>query len=457
LRPRLQSFDVAIDAYRAGRFVACVGATRMHETPAAHVLRARALLRLGRPADAASEIDAVLEPMGSHPEDARTLSFEQLGELHTLRATARVRCHRFPDADDSFLSARVYTYSSGNAALEAELAYYEAHYAQAAGARIEFEAWARAVLAVHPEPVSVPARPAYFVPLEHSRARAYDLLGFIAAEAHDFREQARRLRSSLEEFDRTTVRDAWFEAKQLAHLSYYVRDFGDEDVAEYVLQRYGCTEWTAELAAQQQEVLRSLGWSTAMRGDFLSAFRFLRDAAEIAPTIPYKISAILDRAYLSCELQLSVVAREEVDYAERLAARVCWNDVHAEAEIVALLQLSAALAPIDAPRARLALERYRTLKKTLPTSALAHGDPRVRAEELAAQAAILRAEGFGERAKLAFVDSFETWRSLGCAWQAALVARELTKLGAGAAFASCTAAEARRHPASWLAARSAPG
>lgn len=244
----------------------------MHETPAAHVLRARALLRLGRPADAASEIDAVLEPMGSHPEDARTLSFEQLGELHTLRATARVRCHRFPDADDSFLSARVYTYSSGNAALEAELAYYEAPYAQAAGARIEFEAWARAVLAVHPEPVSVPARPAYFVPLEHSRARAYDLLGFIAAEAHDFREQARRLRSSLEEFDRTTVRDAWFEAKQLAHLSYYVRDFGDEDVAEYVLQRYGCTEWTAELAAQQQEVLRSLGWSTAMRGDFLSAF-----------------------------------------------------------------------------------------------------------------------------------------------------------------------------------------
>lgn len=450
LRPRIQPIEAAIDEYRSGRLAACVAALNSHKTPAAHALRARALIRLGKPSDAAADIDSVFDRFGGLIPAVQELNVVLLAELLMLRATALVRLRRFSETEEAFMNARAYAYSAASAPLEAEFVYYEAHYAHAVNAFDKFEAFARAVLGVRPFGFIENAT-TYFVPLEHSRARAYDLLGFIAGKSHDFPLQATQLQLSLAEFDKVTVRDAWFEATQLSHLSYYTRDFGDKAVANYVRQRFERTEWIAELAPQRHEVLRSLGWSSAMQGDYLSAFRSLRDAADVAPTLPYKIAAILDRAYLSRELHEGVVAREEVDYAERLAERVNWHDVRGESEIAALLHLSDALAPISTSRARRLLERYLMLKNRLPTSCLAHGDPRVLAEETFANAAILRAEGNVDRARLLFVEAFKAWRTVGCGWRAALIARELAALGAGEYFSACVAEEAALRPESWLA------
>lgn len=440
LQPRHQPFEVAADAYRAGLFDSCLGALETHSGPAAAALAARALLRLGNAAAAVEAISSVnLEKLDHHDR----------AELLMLGAVACGRLGREVEADTQFDEARVYAGASANAALEAELAAWQMSRAFAQGRFAESEQLADAVRDIEPYFEAVNR---HFLPVQHSRARAFEHLGAIATTREKYALQAALLRAALSELTHPDARDVWYESVLLANLSFFVREFDSDEEAAFVRDRSASIDWNDSLALQRFQVLQSLGWANAMRGNHIGAFRDLRGAADVAPNVPLRIIATLDRAYLARELNQGLIAREELDHADSLAGSVDWNAIHDE-QIRALLALSEGLALVSPARARRYHERYRELTANLPGNFLARFDRRARAEEMVAEAKISRAEGNTTRATALLLEAFDTWDSLGYRWRAATAACELGELGAGNAYRAYAEREAARRPQSWLAHR----
>jgi hypothetical protein len=349
---------------------------------------------------------------------------------------------------DSLATARAHIFSAMVPALEAELAYSEAYIHAIGGDLHAARTAARAVFDIPAAP-NGPDGASHVVPLAHSHARALDLLAFLAARAEQDDVQRAHLRAALDTIGEAK-HDAAFEANVLVNLSIFAREHGDAD--GFVRDRLARLPAGDHLAGQRYEILRALAWSNALAGNHLGTFRDLREATEAAPTTATKIRATLDRAFFARELGQGLIAREELDYALRLSERVDWNDVASdECELDALLQLAVALLPVDAVRARSLFERYRRLRSKLPPERLAGADRRARAELLAAEAAFARAEGDRDRAERSLLEAFEMWHDRGYHLRAAIVARELSDLGAGDRFADCVTHEVARRPHSWFA------
>jgi tetratricopeptide (TPR) repeat protein len=345
-----------------------------------------------------------------------------------------------------FGEAKVPVLASASSALEAEFLSREAYAYLLVGDLAHAESKARQVLEVN----ATLREPDYFSPIEHSRARAHDVLAFVAARDERYDTQKRHLEYALREFDRTPVRDDVFEAKLLSNLGLFAVDFGDDG---YVRERFERLPDSAWLAAPRYEILRSLAWSSALSGDNLGAFRYLRDAIETADTIPKKMRAALDRAYFARQLKQDITAREELDYAERLSARVDWKAVASdEGELHALVILSREIAESLPVRARRLFEKYKALKRKLPADFLATSDRRARAEELEVDAVISRAEGNLSRAISLFIEAFEIWNGLGYGVCAGLAARNLVSLGVTERFAAYVEQQCALRPRSWFAA-----
>ena len=441
LKPRAQPFESAVAAFRGGRFAACLGALAHHSSSDAIALAARSLIRLNRLNDALTSLEAALQNVAE-------LSHRERGQLQALSATTLARLGRPFEAQCALDEARAYVFSASCPDLEAEYYYFEAHAKVLNGETVGGGEACAKVLA--PAVIVFGARP-HFSPLAHARAGVFELLAAIAASKRSYGVQQAYLRRSFEELDHCAVRDDWFRATQLAHLAMLVRETGNRDDANYVRARLDSSDWIEELAPQRYEVLRSLGWASALCGDHLGGLRDLRAAAEAAPSVPLKIEVSLDRTYLARELRQELTAREELDHAERLSESVHWeNGSRQDCDV--LLQLSEAVASDNPIKARRLYRRYRVLRGRLRGHA-GHFDDRARLDETTADATICRAEGNLTRATLLFQQAFELWKELGYNWRAALAAIELAELGAGDEYAEFALAEAARHPNSWFAQR----
>jgi hypothetical protein len=438
LRPKPHAFSELTDAYSSGSFEFCIEALQHDDSPQAIALAARTLIRLNR----LHEAVALIEHATS---SGREFSHLELGELLTQQCAAKSRLG-YNDVESLFAEARVSVLASASNGLEAEYLSRQAYAHLMLGDLQAAESAALLVLEI------VPGfkEPDYFSPIEHSRARAFDVLAFVSARRERYDLQRGYLQAALHEFDRTLVRDDVFEAKLLANLSIFAIDFGDDG---YVRERFNRLPDSPWLAGQRYEILRSLAWSSALRGDNLGAFRDLREAIDTADTIPKKMRAALDRAYFARQLKQELTAREELDYAERLSTRVDWNAVASdEGELTALAFLSQEIASTVPFRARRLFDRYKALKKKLPPDFLATCDRRARAEELGIDATIAQAEGARNRAAELFLEAFNIWDSLGYGVRAALVARNLVELRSDSQFSEYLLREAKLRPRSWLAA-----
>ena len=199
-------------------------------------------------------------------------------------------------------------------------------------------------------------------------------------------------------------------------------------------------------------ILRSLGWSSALRGNHIGAFREFRGAAAIAPSTALKVWALADRAYLGRELGEHALSRDELEGAAELACRIDWNTIVGD-DRAALLHLAKQTAAVAPARARALFDTYRRIKSTLGHDSLNRVDRRLRAHESFAAGVIARAENAARPARAKLRDAFEIWHAIGYRWQAATAAIELAELGGEPGHLAYAAAEARARPNSWLARR----
>jgi hypothetical protein len=441
LKPRVQSFETAIDAYRDGRFSACLGALAQHSSIAAVALAARSFFRLGRHVEALSTLNSALDGVAE-------LSHQARGELEMLRATVLGRLGRHIEAEGAFDDARAYVLSAACPELEAEYLYSEAHARMLTGQIDEcVDTCSRAIA----PPSAAYGAALHFVPLAHTRARVFQLLGRVAAARGDFVGQRCYLKMAFEEVDECNVPDVAFKAVQLANLALLVRENGNERDAAFVRAHASAMTWNVELKPQRYLILHALGWANSLRGDHLGAFRDFRAASEAAPSEALKIIASLDKAYIAEELRQHLTAAEEVEYAERLSESPSFGGSGEESD--ALLGLAQALARSQPAKARQIFLRARRLRKAVNEHHASNFDERARVDELVTEAAVCRAEGDVARAIGLFARAFAKWNTFGCTWRAALAAIELAELGAGDEYAAFARNEAERRPNSWFAER----
>jgi tetratricopeptide (TPR) repeat protein len=437
LKLRSRPRDFAIDAFRNGRSSDCLAALHGHDDPACRFVAARAALRLLRP-------DLVLDEL--EPIDETDLLSAGRAEFFLLRALALTGLGRFEEARAALELARVHAYGTPSAALEADLHVATARYAFAGNDFTTAGRAAEAALAVTPCALD---RGDYFIPLCHSRARALHTLGVVEAAGGRYAAQLSLLRAAIGEFGSTGVPDAWTSANLLMNLSFYVRDFDLADEAGMLRQEIA-HPWPGDLDVQRFYILRSLGWSSALRGDHLGAFREFRAAVEIAPTPALKVWALADRAYLGNELGEPTFARDELERAADLASRIEWNTILGD-DRAALLHLAKQTAAVAPARARALFENYRRVKSKLSPDVLNKIDRRLRAHEFFADGIISRGENARDAAREKLTCAFEIWSAIDYRWQAATAAIELAELGCGTFYREYAVREAAARPRSWLA------
>jgi hypothetical protein len=442
LRPRQQPFQAAVDAYRGARPDECLTILQGHSGLDAAVLRARAALRVGCPEVGIETIETI--------DDETLPTHRARAEVLILRGALYSRHRDFDRARDTLDDARVFAFGAASAATEAEYHFYEAVHAFAIGDLDGTDQKAQSAFAVERSRFADYGRT--FVPIENTLARTLLLRGHVAAAREKYREQLDFVRDAIELADRAESPDLWISASFLMHLAFHVRDFDLVEDAQTLRTRDSKT-WPAELNPMKFEIHRALGWSSALRGDHLNAFREFRRMSDYATTSARKVLATVERAYLSRELGESHAAHDAIEYASKLSDTVNWN--HVGEERIGLAQLAQEVAAFDPPRAKMLFDRYRAIKSKLSPGLLNAVDRRPRAYEALAEATVLRANGSVPAAAQRFGEAFKIWDSMGYRWRAATAALPLAELLKLPPYTDYVRREAAERPNSWLQRRAA--
>ena len=288
--------------------------------------------------------------------------------------------------------------------------------------------------------------------LEEIRARAYDLLGHIAARENQFSEQANFIYLAFAELDELNGCDPYVLSQILGNLAIIAADRDVDGVFRYIRDRVATAKFPGACQAFEFEIRRNLGLCAAMHGDHIGALREFRRSSEIAPNRASKIKALLDRSSLANELNELTFASEESEYALELARQIDWSAV-SSFETFALLAISQNLAKSDPTEARRYFNLFVECKKRLNPFHSASIDLGFSGRERQADALIARTEGNTERAIRLNLDAFDLFKRVCYVGRAATVAVELFELTGERSYLAYAAAYAAKLPQSHLARR----
>ena len=288
--------------------------------------------------------------------------------------------------------------------------------------------------------------------LDEIRARAYDLLGHIAARDNRFSDQADYIYLAFAELDKAIECDPFVASKLLANLAVIAADREVEGVYEYVRDRVATVRFPGACQVFEFEIRRNLGRCASLHGDHLGALREFRRSSEIAPNRASKIKALLDRSALADELNEIVFAVEESDFAFELTKQIDWSST-STVDNIALLAMAQNLAKRNPSEARRLLNLFRDCKKRLDPFNGVATDLSYAGRECQADALISRAEGNVNRAKQLNLDAFDFFKRVDYIGRAAVVAVEIFELTGEHSYLEYAAAYSEKLPQSHLARR----
>jgi hypothetical protein len=420
-------------AARTGEALAALGRNDAHD---ARMLRARCLLRLGEPGAAAEAL------RWSVPEDAR----DAAGAEHlTLLAAALGRCGKTADATALYTRAERGATRSGVAALE--LALFRADDAR----RARDFAGAERFLGTteHISPRAGDEHPRAFGVL---RAQLHALGSLVAIDREEYAAAAPPLVRAWNALAAVpdADRDVWVAGSLLRQLAPLVWELGLVEESDVLQRGVASVPWTHEIASARYAAHRALAWSAAFAGDDLAAFARFRDCIDLAPTVPWRVSSTLDRAYLAAEMRQTVILKEEMLRAGELARSVRWETAGGE-ESTVVLEIAEAYARDDAGLARRWLDCYDARAVREPRRCDAAFERRRTGMEVDARAAVLAAEGRLGEAVAQRRAALAVWDTVGHGWRAARTAVALARLTRDRADVANARGRTESFGGSWLA------
>ena len=440
--PRPGSFSEGLIAYRAALLQKCLSKLHGLRSGGAATLRARTFLRLG---DAEAALSSLAGPFD------QDFKRSDRGEIALLQGAAFARLGKGDQGRDLLRDAFVYSVSSANPALEAEVEYYKGL------AALGEDSLDDALAACHRGlEVAFGCRTSSEIdsriPLGHVISRIHELLAVIASSDGRYHDATRHARLSLSTHDACATHDVYIQSFALKNLAIAARDFDLTDEVLLLSQRVPALEWTQDVSGVEFATVEALGWCSALRGDSVNALRLFRRANTVASTIPEHVVVSVDRALLAREFGHRAMVAEEVEYAVRIANGFDWGQAAGDSRdaLLFLAQVASATEPLHA---REMVDRYAAITNSVDITFAARLEPRARAEEAYTQGLVLRAEGQITASKERLAVAFEIWTSIGYEWRAARAALELAELDAGEVFRLAVRQELFRRPSSIFSGR----
>lgn len=254
------------------------------------------------------------------------------------------------------------------------------------------------------------------------RARYQLLRGFCYAQFEQFTEQAVGTRAVLTMLLEQAPDEVALIANACHALAALAREIAYPCALEMLVDVERRLPWTKDLAFEHFQTLRGIGWSYALRGEYIRAILYLGRAKSVAVTPGQQMLAHLDHAQVARwanELHSSVA---ELQLADDCAAQIDWENA-AQEEAVALIVAADLYADVDAGKANDYLMRARDVGGLRTSLALAHGD-RVKAFMATAAARIAMAHD-KQSAKAHAEVAYNLFASMQYVWRAARVALDL--------------------------------
>jgi len=443
LKPRIESLDSAICAFRQADYARVLGALHSHTSVAATLVRSRVHLRHGKSHDAIAHLKQL---------EIEALNASDQAEALGLLSFAKMNVGEQADLDEMMTLARVRALEAGYPEIQAEIDYVFAIHHISNGRYASARDCAMRMITVEPQGCHASSSRSCTLNLSELKLRGYDVLGFLAAREHRNTEGARLLQLGLEQLDAASEHDHYLECITLTNLAVASAELGDQAVLDFVKTRVNQLQFVEYTNKFAFEIYRSIGLGNAMHGDQLGALRFLRRSVDSAPSIPAKIKALVDRSLLARELGENLCADDEAEYALRLSKQVDWKQEKGF-EIFALLGLSRSLVLTDVKEARRTFDLYVGCKRDIALLAWGKGDASIRGREFQADAEVSVAEGNLERAVRLNCDALEQFNEVGHSYSAAEVAFRLHTLTGEPSYLEFAAVQAEKVPHSHLARR----
>ncbi len=391
--------------------------------PDAILLRARILLKL----DEKKAVPFLL----AHRFEHAPLRERATRSMYLGMAYARMR--DFAEADRHFSEAASH---AGDARFRSELAYQRARRHLLHGDTLGAWHWHEAASADRSLA---------------GRIRSEQLRSFILAQEERYVDQARSVVAVLDAIG--NKRDDFLEewCTCVHTLAVLARELPLFDFAERAQRELDAGEaWPDDFRTSWFQALKAVGWCKALQGDSLNAFRYLRRAQSVAPSVVWTAMVHLDRAHFARTIREEQWADNEVAAAEEIAASIDWEATGGE-ERVALLLLAESVSPIDPARGTFYVARYSNLgavRSNLHHFAFDH-----RMEALAAYATgiVKRANGNATAAEESFRTAWTIFDRIGYAWRAGRAALRLFETTGKSRWAHLAEDKFEPYAKSWLA------
>jgi DNA-binding CsgD family transcriptional regulator/tetratricopeptide (TPR) repeat protein len=234
-----------------------------------------------------------------------------------------------------------------------------------------------------------------------------------------------------------------------SQIAYLARELPAASLRDAAFAELGRIPWTADLAELHFTMVRAVAWRYALDGDVFNAFRRLKEAASLAPSPGWSVTASCDRAYFATVLGEHRWAEQERSDAQELAASVDWRSLDGE-ERFALLVLADLSAPHDASLALSYLARYKDAGPRFAATLASRDDRRVDAQEAHAFGVVRAALGDRDEAIRLFRESYAIYDTIGYDWRAGRVALALAETTCDPDWSERAGEKLVAYPRSWL-------
>jgi DNA-binding CsgD family transcriptional regulator len=304
-----------VDLLRAGRFKEARAILEQRNDPGSLIERARLALFLDSDVDATQRFAARVRTADDATAGQRALA------AAFVRCTKALRGEHAPAVDAE-------TLAEVEPPIIGEVIYYLAYAAYLARDLRSAEAWLR-----------------FHTPLSADWAARYLVIsGMIAAGHERFVEQAELTARALDLLETQAPDHVYLIANAARHLAVLARDVPQVDASEgleRILDRLGDDDG---FTGSRFHVVRLLGWSHALRGDYTGAMRFILRATFEADNDVERLYAHLDHASVAvfAHEQAGAAATAAFAIAKDLIATIPWHAI--ETDDLAALPIAAQVA-----------------------------------------------------------------------------------------------------------------
>lgn len=366
------------------------------------LLRARALLRLGRPADAQRVVGDAFVAHG-------TLDASLTAQL--LLGAAEIR---LGEADQGLARLDAAAAAAGGAhpTIRSEIALNRglAHYA-----RRDHVAAEQALREVAPESDII-------------HARALEYRGWIATAEGDHDAATALFVSAIARLDTCRQQDRFLAANVLQALSYLAVERFDAAAWSFIEERAERIDWTADgLAVPRYWIAMSGALAYESAGDVLRAFKFAREAEQLAPSDAFRAHALCRRAAIARRVGEVFTPADLLAQARELLEMVAPETLRGDERTVPLVLAEELANAGDVEGAWRFRRMYESLEPMERVAAMS-ADPRTTAYERMVDAAIADAAGERPVARRAFGDALRRFHELGYTRRAVACALRLAEI-----------------------------